>query len=221
MAGVATTRSVTLSPDSVALLRCALEAVEQPFVWQGDGSSLTDEERDYIDSVVSLAAYELTQEVQPAVPYKYASIVRNEASGTQGGATVANVKTNLTGLSTIIDPDGIVLENTGSAIRLPVGLYKMTLYVALVTSSTVNHARLFIDYNNGEYWLQSPNQSMQYSNAGTIVPLLGVLNVTNEAHFIRPQYYVLVARATNGLGFPLSVSGTNERYVHWFIEQVG
>jgi hypothetical protein len=221
MASIAPTKSVTLSPSTMALLRCALEYVESPFVWQGEASELTPSEEDYIDGVSALAAYELTQDAQVAMPYKYASIVKQVSSGTAGGATVANQKTNMTGLSTIIDPDGIVLENTGSAIRLPVGLYKMTLDVALVTSSTVNHARLFIDYNDGEYWLQGLNQSMQYSNAGAIVPLLGVLNVTNEAHFIRPQYYVLVARATNGLGVPMSVSGTNERYVHWLIEQVG
>lgn len=53
------TRTVTLSPLSVAVLFSTLDAANRLYDWQGAGSSLTPTEIDQIDAFLSQARYEL------------------------------------------------------------------------------------------------------------------------------------------------------------------
>lgn len=64
LASVGTTKTVTLSPVSVAVLLSALEGLDYGFQWQGEGVELSNEEWDTIEAIIANCTTEILTETE-------------------------------------------------------------------------------------------------------------------------------------------------------------
>lgn len=214
LAAIATEKTVTLSPSSVAVFRAALASIARHSDWQGASSRLTDEERDYIDSVVDLAAYELTQEAQPAVTaIPYAVIEDIQLQGVQGGATFANSWQARRLTNIVKDTIGLSPEFQSYAVHVPAGTYYLQAEAPFVFSANTGRwVRLRVrDANTGLAVLQSPNLFANVASVGFVATIAGVV-VANDLWILNFDYYTNDARATNGCGAAANVAGQLEKY---------
>ena len=140
-----------------------------------------------------------------------------QASGTQGGTSVAATFTKRTLNTTVINNIGATL--TASVIALTAGTYEVfAMSPHLVPNSMVIRLRNTTDGTTTVAGVN--NYTAASGNGGGYAQLDGVFTITATKNF-EVQYYVSNAQAGNGLGVAVGAAGVSEIYTQITIRKVG
>ena len=140
-----------------------------------------------------------------------------QASGTNGGTSVATTFTKRTLNTTVINNIGATL--TASVIALTAGTYEVfAMSPHWIPNSMIIRLRNTTD---GTTTVAGVNNYAGSTGAGGgYAQLDGVFTITSTKNF-EIQYYITNAQATNGLGVAVSAAGVSEIYTQITIRKVG
>lgn len=137
----------------------------------------------------------------------------SQASGTQGGSSVASTWTKRT-LNTTVTNQISGCSISSSVITLPAGTYSILAFAPFVFCNNVK-----LRLRNTTAGTTTLNGNANYAGSGAINTLQGIFTISASANF-ELQYFGIAAQATYGLGITTS-SGDTEIYSSIAIQQIG
>lgn len=151
---------------------------------------------------------------------KYAILREEQTSGTAGGASTATTWSIRTLNTETSDPDSIVTLS-GNRFTPIAGTFKLRAECSFAANgSTATGARIRL-YNNTGGSAVALGVSIVAPAGGFMNALVETVFTANGTDAYEIDYYVTVAKTTNGLGAPLSIASTNECYTQVYLEKIG
>lgn len=150
----------------------------------------------------------------------YAVIEEQQATNTAGGASVATTWTTRVLNTEVVDADGIV--SISSNLFTPIaGTYRIFVNAPFLGNGAgVSNLRIRLRNNTaGSTVLVSANHSLLPGQG--VNATLSTQFTANGTDAYAIQYYVTVARATNGLGVVINEASNVERYTQVYLEKIG
>jgi len=153
------------------------------------------------------------------LPHKFAVIEEQQATNTAGGGSTATTWTTRVLNTEVVDADGIV--SISSNLFTPIaGTYRIFVNSPFLgNGSGVSNLRIRLRNNTaGSTELVSANHSLLPGQG--VNATLSTEFTANGTDAYAIQYYITVARVTNGLGAVVNEASAVERYTQVFLEKI-
>lgn len=151
------------------------------------------------------------------LPHKFAVIEEQQAQNTAGGGSTATTWSTRVLNTEVVDADNIVTLSSNKFTPIS-GTYRIAVNSPFVIN-TQSSIRLRLRNVTATSVVFVSNNNFQIANGGANVTFVTefTANGTDEYDI---QYYITVARATNGLGIAINETSAVERYTQVLLEKI-
>jgi len=204
-------------------LGCALVFGTSPTIATPTIADFTNANHDHLDTddggTLDAAAIASGTLDEARLPHKFAVIEESQAQNTAGGGSTATTWTTRVLNNEVVD-SGTIVSISGNEFTLPAGTYSVFVNSPFVCSaSATGHGRLRLRNVTDASIVQVSANHAMFVNTAVNMTMLAIFTIANTKAFTI-QYYITQARATNGLGIALNVSGETETYTQVSIEKI-